>query len=66
MLVFEGTPAKEGSVVGPLSKREGMNKVLEMLDITYRRDNVSHRPRINKPNSNLDKEQRKKKEFYYN
>ena len=66
MLVFEGIPAKEGSVIGPVSKRDGMNKVLEMLDITYRRDNTSHRPRINKPESNLDKEQRKKKEFYYN
>jgi len=66
MLVFEGIPAKEGHVVGPLSKKEGMNSVLEMLDITYRRDNTSHRPRINKPGSTLDKEQRKKKSFYYN
>jgi ATP-binding cassette, sub-family E, member 1 len=66
MLVFLGEPAIKGFVEGPLSKREGMNKVLEMLDITYRKDIVSHRPRINKPGSNLDSEQRKKKEFYYN
>jgi len=65
MLVFLGEPAVSGFVEGPLSKRDGMNKVLEMLDITYRRDNVSKRPRINKPGSNLDSEQRKKKEFYY-
>ena len=66
MLVFLGEPAIKGFVEGPLSKREGMNKVLEMLDITYRKDITSHRPRINKPGSNLDSEQRKKKEFYYN
>ena len=66
MLVFLGDPGKEGFVEGPLTKREGMNKVLGMLNITYRRDTNSHRPRINKPGSNLDSEQRKKKEFYYN
>jgi ATP-binding cassette, sub-family E, member 1 len=66
MLVFLGEPAVKGFVEGPLSKREGMNKVLEMLDITYRKDISSHRPRINKPGSTLDSEQRKKKEFYYN
>jgi ATP-binding cassette, sub-family E, member 1 len=66
MLVFLGEPAKKGFVEGPLTKRDGMNKVLELLDITYRRDNTSHRPRINKPGSTLDSEQRKKKEFYYN
>ena len=66
MLVFLGDPGKEGFVEGPLTKREGMNKVLGMLNITYRRDTNSHRPRINKPGSNLDSEQRKKKEFSYN
>ncbi len=65
MLVFEGIPAKEGHVIGPLSKREGMNRVLKNLDITYRRDKLSGRPRINKPDSQLDKEQRFKGEYYY-
>ncbi|MEA3379114.1 MAG: ribosome biogenesis/translation initiation ATPase RLI [Nanoarchaeota archaeon] len=65
MLVFEGEPGIEGRMVGPLSKREGMNRVLKMLDITYRRDKNTLRPRINKPNSQLDKQQRSKGEFYY-
>ncbi len=65
MIVFEGTPAKEGHVVGPLTKRDGMNKVLKNLDITYRRDKQTGRPRINKPGSQLDKEQRAKGEYYY-
>ncbi len=65
MLVFEGIPAKEGHVFGPVPKVEGMNKVLKNLDITYRRDKLTGRPRINKPGSQLDQEQRSKGKHYY-
>ncbi|MFH1455439.1 MAG: ribosome biogenesis/translation initiation ATPase RLI [archaeon] len=65
MLVFEGKPGKEGHVIGPLSKPEGMNKVLHMLDITYRLDQENLRPRINKPGSQLDRTQRDKNKYYY-
>lgn len=65
MLVFEGLPEREGHVYGPVSKRDGMNRVLKNLDITYRRDKETHRPRINKPGSQLDQEQRHKGEYYY-
>lgn len=65
MLVFEGDPGKNGHVIGPLGKREGMNKVLKMLDITYRMDKSTSRPRINKPGSQLDQQQRAKGEYYY-
>ncbi|MDD5254077.1 MAG: ribosome biogenesis/translation initiation ATPase RLI [Candidatus Nanoarchaeia archaeon] len=65
MLVFEGNPGKEGFVLSPLNKREGMNKVLKLLDITYRRDKENNRPRINKPGSQLDEQQREKGEYYY-
>lgn len=66
MLVFEGVPGKEGTVYGPVTKNEGMNKVLKMLDITYRQDRETKRPRINKPGSQLDQQQRSKGNFYYN
>ncbi len=65
MLVFEGTPGSEGKVHGPFAKREGMNRVLKSLDITYRRDKETLRPRINKPGSQLDQQQRAKGEYYY-
>lgn len=65
MLVFTGKPGKEGKIEGPLTKVDGMNKVLKMLDITYRKDKETKRPRINKPDSQLDKEQRNKNKFYY-
>jgi len=66
MLVFEGVSGKEGKVYGPCDKVEGMNRVLKMLNITYRHDPSTYRPRINKPGSTLDREQRKKGNYYYN
>lgn len=35
-----------------------MNKFLNMLEVTFRRDPQNFRPRINKLNSVLDKEQK--------
>ena len=64
LLVFEGKPGVEGSVGEPLHKQEGMNKLLSLLNITYRRDQETGRARINKPGSLLDREQRKKKQYY--
>lgn len=65
MLVFEGLPGREGKVFGPVMKRDGMNRVLKMLDITYRQDKETKRPRINKPDSQLDQQQRAKGNYYY-
>ncbi|MBI4447469.1 ribosome biogenesis/translation initiation ATPase RLI [Candidatus Woesearchaeota archaeon] len=65
MLVFEGVPSKLGSVYGPCTKKEGMNRILKSLGITYRMDKETHRPRINKPGSQLDKIQREKNQYYY-
>ncbi|MFH1066192.1 MAG: ribosome biogenesis/translation initiation ATPase RLI [Nanoarchaeota archaeon] len=65
MLVFEGNPGIDGNVFGPVTKSEGMNRVLKILDITYRQDMETKRPRINKPGSQLDSEQRTKGRYYY-
>src|SRR3989344_5467537 len=65
MLVFEGIPGKKGYVHEPMDKQPGMNKLLSMLDITYRADKESGRRRINKPGSQLDQQQRQKGEYYY-
>ena len=45
--------------------RDGMNQFLENLDITFRRDERTGRPRINKPGSQLDREQKNAGEYYY-
>ncbi len=64
-MVFSGIPAKEGIVEGPFSMEDGMNKFLADLDITLRRDHNSKRPRINKPGSVKDREQKAEKKLYY-
>ena len=64
ILVFEGEPGVNGTAAGPFPMREGMNPFLRELDVTFRRDH-SGRPRINKPESFLDREQKGLGEFYY-
>lgn len=64
ILVFEGEPGKTGIAAGPFDMRTGMNRFLKVLDITFRRDQ-SGRPRINKPESFLDREQKSSGEYYY-
>jgi ATP-binding cassette subfamily E protein 1 len=63
--VFEGTPAEHGHAGQPVGMREGMNRFLANLDVTFRRDKRTGRPRINKPGSQLDREQKKQGEYYY-
>ena len=64
ILVFEGEPGISGTAAGPFKMRDGMNRFLNALDVTFRRDQ-SGRPRINKPGSVLDREQKGTGEFYY-
>tara|TARA_Y100000310_G_C20683267_1_gene817385 strand:+ start:423 stop:2186 length:1764 start_codon:yes stop_codon:yes gene_type:complete len=64
LIVFSGKPALSGLLQGPFSIEEGMNKFLTDLKITLRRDLTSHRPRINKPNSVKDREQREEGKLY--
>ncbi len=64
ILVFEGEPGVRGEAAGPFLMRAGMNRFLEELGVTFRRDR-SGRPRINKPGSYLDREQKSGGEYYY-
>jgi len=65
LIVFSGIPAREGHLEGPLRMEEGMNLFLKSLNITMRRDVASHRPRINKPDSVKDREQKAENKYYY-
>jgi ATP-binding cassette subfamily E protein 1 len=65
LMVFDGESSMHGHASAPLAKKEGMNSFLKMAGITMRRDKDSKRPRINKPESVLDREQREKNEYYY-
>ena len=65
LMVFTGQPGKHGIGMGPFSLREGMNLFLKDLGITFRRDEESNRPRVNKLNSKLDRMQKEIGEYYY-
>ena len=65
VLVFQGEGGDHGKAVGPLSLRKGMNLFLSDADVTFRRDIESHRPRINKPSSRKDREQKSSGEYFY-
>ena len=58
-------PGLQGKASSPLSKSEGMNKFLKSLEISFRRDEKSFRPRVNQLDSRLDKLQKESGNFYY-
>jgi len=48
-----------------LKLEHGMNVFLEEMGVTFRRDQETKRPRVNKEGSKLDKEQKSKGRYYY-
>ena len=65
LLVFVGEPGVSGEATPPLTKEDGMNEFLKGVGLTYRRDINTGRPRVNKPGSKLDREQKEKGAYYY-
>ncbi len=65
LIVFEGEPGKHGRALPPMGMREGMNRFLASVGITFRRDPDSGRPRANKEGSVKDREQKERGEYYY-
>tara|TARA_B100001123_G_scaffold140441_2_gene163211 strand:- start:1947 stop:3746 length:1800 start_codon:yes stop_codon:yes gene_type:complete len=65
LLVFQGEGGRNGHAVGPLPLRKGMNLFLSDVGVTFRRDVESQRPRINKPSSRKDREQKASGEYFY-
>ena len=65
LMLFDGNNGVNGVAHEPTNKYESMNKFLKQLEITYRRDIETGRPRVNKNNSRLDKEQKSNNQYYY-
>jgi ATP-binding cassette subfamily E protein 1 len=65
LMVFDGEPAVHGRAGRPQPMRDGMNEFLANLEVTFRRDERTSRPRINKPESQLDRQQKSEGEYYY-
>jgi ATP-binding cassette, sub-family E, member 1 len=67
LMVFR-SDAPDGSAGrgdGPFAMREGMNRLLADVGVTFRRDAEILRPRINREGSALDREQKARREYYY-
>ncbi len=65
MVIFEGESGRKGHATSPMPKADAMNRFLKSLDMTFRRDERSLRPRVNKLESRLDKDQKVSGNFYY-
>ena len=65
LIVFEGEPGRHGKALPPMGMRDGMNRFLSSIGITFRRDSDSGRPRANKEGSVKDREQKERGEYYY-
>ncbi|XP_063707649.1 protein Pixie [Culicoides brevitarsis] len=65
VIVFEGAPSVDTTAHTPQSLLNGMNRFLELLAITFRRDPNNFRPRINKLNSVKDTEQKRAGQYFF-
>ncbi|MCJ7559968.1 ribosome biogenesis/translation initiation ATPase RLI [Candidatus Bathyarchaeota archaeon] len=65
LMVFSGEPGVNGVANPPTSMRKGMNMFLKEMGVTFRRDSITRRPRVNKEGSKLDTFQKQIGEYYY-
>lgn len=65
IIVFEKR-GNNSSIAGKIQNiTKGMNLFLKDLEITFRRDSINYRPRINKYHSIKDREQKEKGEYFF-
>lgn len=65
VIVFDGTPSKDAHAGTPEALVTGCNRFLKNLNVTFRRDPNSYRPRINKLDSQMDKEQKLSGNYFF-
>ena len=65
LMVFNGEPGISGLANQPTTLRKGMNTFLKEMNISFRRDSVTMRPRVNKEGSQMDEFQKSIGEYYY-
>lgn len=65
LMVFSGEPGVKGEANPPTSLRKGMNVFLKEMNVTFRRDSTTRRPRVNKEDSKMDTFQKDIGEYYY-
>jgi len=63
-MVFLGKPGKEGHGEEPSSVEKAFNLFLSKVEVTFRKDPQTGRPRANKFGSKLDREQKEKGKYF--
>ena len=63
-MVFSGKPSLKGEGE-QMELQKGFNKFLKEVDVTFRQDANTKRPRANKPGSQKDQEQKKKGKYFF-
>lgn len=64
VIVFEGQPGIKCYASEPCDLSIGVNKFLQNIDVTMRKDKTTGRPGINKPKSQKDMEQKQSGNYY--
>ena len=64
IVVYSGTPGIECTAHSPVTLADGFNRFLADLRVTFRRDPINLRPRINKKGSLKDSEQKAAGVYY--
>merc|ERR1712232_615807 len=65
VVVYNGRPGIEATASTPQGLLSGMNEFLKSLEVTFRRDPVNYRPRINKKGSQKDSEQKANGNYFF-
>lgn len=65
LMVFDGIPSQKGLCSGPFTMQDGMNRFLGDIQMTFRRDDETNRPRANKEGSQMDQKQKAEERLYY-
>lgn len=65
VVVYTGRPGVEATATSPQGLLSGMNEFLKCLEVTFRRDPVNFRPRINKKGSQKDAEQKASGNYFF-
>ncbi len=63
-MVFLGKPGKEAYAEEPTNVEHAFNSFLSRVEVTFRKDPQTGRPRANKFGSKLDKEQKEKGKYF--
>ena len=65
VVVYTGEAGVEATATAPQPLLTGMNQFLKQLGVTFRRDPSNFRPRINKPGSVKDRDQKRSGNYFF-